>query len=456
MQNTQKALQYFNDHYENYLETYKDFLRIPSISTDPACKEHMLSACNFLVDQLRKMGVETIQIFPTGLHPILFAEKRSSSPDAPTLLVYGHYDVQPPNPLDEWLTPPFEPTLRGENLYARGASDMKGQVMVTLTALDSVLKNTELPLNVKFLFEGEEEVGSPSLDPFIESHQDLLKCDMVLNPDSGMVGADLPTLVYGLRGLLYFEVRIDGPKADLHSGLFGGVVANPAIVLSEIIAKLHHPDGSIAIPGFYDQVIPLTPEDRLKIAALPTSEDDYLKISGVPALFGEVGYTPLERSSARPTLDVNGFYSGFISEGSKTIIPAYAKAKISCRLVPNQDPDKIYRLTKQYIESLVPSTVHATIFKHSGAPAYLAENAPGLSNLTNALTETWNKPVLLKREGGSIPVATTMLNFLGVKSLLTGFGLPDDNIHSPNEHQHLPTWKKGVETLIRFYTSFAK
>ncbi|MGV8050540.1 MAG: dipeptidase [Anaerolineaceae bacterium] len=450
------SIKYFEDHFDNYMETYLDLLRIPSVSTDPACTKDMTTTITFLANLLEEMGAETVQIFPTEMHPILFAEKRAFIPNAQTLLVYGHYDVQPPNPLDEWSTPPFEPAIRGENLFARGASDMKGQIMAGLIALDSVLKTSQLPLNIKFLFEGEEEIGSPSLDSFIESHQELLKCDMVLNPDAGMIGPNSPTIVYGLRGLLYFEVRIDGPKADLHSGLFGGNVANPAIVLSEIIAKLHNPDGSVAIPGFYDRVLPLTPEEKAKIASVPNPDENYLKITGVPQLYGEKGYTLLERAGARPTLDVNGFYSGFIGEGSKTIIPAYAKAKISCRLVPNQEPDDIYALTEEYIRSLVSKSVRATIFKHSGAPAYLADNAPGADNLRQALMETWNTPVSFKREGGSIPVATTMQRFLGVKSLLTGFGLPDDNIHSPNEHQHLPTWKKGIQALIRFYLSFSQ
>jgi len=314
----------------------------------------MQRACDFLVNRLKSLGAERIEVFPTPVHPILYAEKHSLKPGAPTLLIYGHYDVQPVAPLDEWQSPPFEPTLTGDYLTARGASDMKGQVMAALSAIDSVLQAGELPLNLKFLFEGEEEIGSPSLDPFIESHRDLLACDMVLNPDAGMVGPDAPTIVYGLRGLLYFEVRVDGPQADLHSGLFGGVVANPAIVLAELVASLHNPDGSVAVPGFYDQVLPLTPEEKARIAAIPTSQAELLAITGAPALFGEAGYTPLERIGARPTLDVNGLYSGFIGEGSKTIIPAYAKAKISCRLVPNQDPDQVYAAIQRYIESKVP------------------------------------------------------------------------------------------------------
>lgn len=455
MEIAEKALNYFNDHLDEKIEQYCDFLRIPSISTDPDHKTDMGRAEAFLSDYLRAMGL-TVQSFQTPIHPIVYAEKLDAGADAKTLLIYGHYDVQPPDPLDEWVTPPFEPTIRGENLYARGASDMKGQVMICLSALEAVLKTSTLPINVKFLLEGEEEIGSPSLDHFIDTHRELLKCDMVLNTDSGMISAHSPTIVYGLRGLVYFELRIDGPKADLHSGIFGGNVANPAIVLTEIIAKLHNSDGSVAIPGFYDKVLEITPEEKLKIAGAQEFETDMLGVTGVPKLYGEANFTPLERAGARPTLDVNGFYSGFIGEGAKTIIPAYAKAKISCRLVPYQEPDEIYGLIQRHIASLVPDTVKAMLFKHSGGPAYMADDAPGVENLSKALSTTWNHPITFKREGGSIPVATTMQRMLGVKSMLTGFGLPDDAIHSPNEKQHLPTWKLGVRAIIRFLLSFGE
>jgi len=454
MTHIENSLKFFTEHTDNFLQQYQDLVRIPSVSTDPEHKADMQAACKFLADKLRGLGAGHVEVFPTKVHPILFAEMRADAEDAPTILIYGHYDVQPAAPIEEWQTPPFEPTISGEYLTARGASDMKGQVMAALAAVESVLAAGPLPVNLKFLLEGEEEIGSPSLDGFIASHADLLACDIVLNPDSGMVSRDSPTIVYGLRGLLYFEIRVDGPKADLHSGLFGGNVANPANVLAAIIARLHNPDGSVAVPGFYDKVLPLSPEEKQRIASVPFDPQALLQITGVPQLFGEAGYSPLERTGARPTLDVNGIYSGFIGEGSKTIIPAYAKAKISCRLVPDQNPDEIYALIQAYITSLTPEAVRLTIFKHSGAPAYLADDAPGLEQLSKALAETWKKPLSFKREGGSIPVATTMQTHLGVKSLLTGFGLPDDQIHSPNEHQHLPTWKLGVQALIRFLLSF--
>lgn len=454
MSRTLNAIRDFENTELEKMRTLDAFLRIPSVSADPEMKTQVLEAAEFLKSYFDKLGMDEVEIFPTGLHPVVFAEKRSKLPDAKTLLIYGHYDVQPPDPLDSWTTPAFDPSIRGEYLFARGSSDMKGQILATVFALESVLKTGELPINIKFILEGEEEIGSPSLQGFIRDHTDLLKCDMILNPDAGMINKDSPTIVNGLRGLVYFEIRIDGPKMDLHSGLFGGNVANPANVLAKIIAQLHNPDGSVAIPGFYDSVRVLSDEDRKKIALNPTSETDFLKITGAPAISGEQGYTLLERQGARPTLDVNGLYAGFIGEGAKTIIPAYAKAKISCRLVPDQDHAKIYELAEKHIRSLVPSTVTVSFIKHSGGPSYLADDAPGLPNLIQAFKEIWQKDVVFKREGGSIPVATVMQEILGVKSILTGLGLPDDAIHSPNEHLHLPTWRKGIQAYIHFLTSF--
>ncbi len=456
MSRVEKAITYFHENQNSLTESFFDLVRIPSVSTDPDHRQDMVRAAEFLANYLKEIGFERVDIYPTDIHPILFAEKKSDNPNAKTLLVYGHYDVQPVDPLNEWKSDPFHPEFRNDYVYARGASDMKGQVMATVLALESTLKTGDLPINIKYLLEGEEEIGSPSLDGFIERNTDLLSCDMILNPDAGMVGKDQPTLVYGLRGMTYFEVRIDGPKADLHSGLWGGNVANPANVLAEIIAKLHNSDGSVAIPGFYDRIPPLSQEDRLRISTNELTEESIAEMTGVPVVYGEPGFTPLERQGVRPTLDVNGLYSGFIGEGAKTIIPAYAKAKISCRLVPNQDPMEIYDLAKNYILSIAPNTVRTKVFLHSAGPAYLADDAPGAQNLVEAMGAVWDSPVTYKREGGSIPVATVMQRELGVKSLLTGFGLPDDAIHSPNERLHFPTWLKGVETLIRFYLSFGE
>ncbi|HSN93823.1 MAG TPA: dipeptidase [Anaerolineaceae bacterium] len=454
MENLQTELNWFDANYNEKLNDLFTLLKIPSVSTDPEKKADIQAACDYLAEYLKGLGADKVQTFKTKVHPILYAEFIKAGPSAKTLLIYSHYDVQPADPINEWRTEAFTPTLVNNNLYARGASDMKGQLMATIFAVEALLKTGGLPINVKFLLEGEEEIGSPSLDSFIHSHKELLACDIVLNPDAGMISKDMPTLTYGLRGMIYFELRIDGPQADLHSGLFGGVVANPANVLAEIIAKLHNPDGSIAIPGFYDEVLPLDEIERKKLASHKSADEGFLQVSGSPKLFGEAGYTSNERAGARPTLDVNGLYSGFIGEGAKTIIPAYAKAKISCRLVPDQDPEIIYMKAQRYIASLVPDTVRATFYKHSGSPAYLASDAPGSAQLVKALEETWRRPVTYRREGGSIPVATTMQNALGVKSLLTGFGLPDDQIHSPNEHQNMTVWKLGIQAFIRFLESY--
>ncbi|MEA4812945.1 MAG: dipeptidase [Anaerolineaceae bacterium] len=456
MNETDTALNWFDKNYERKLEDYFQLVRIPSVSTDPERKKDVLAACDYLAAYFNKLGADAVEIFPTKVHPVLFAEFKSPEKNAKTLLSYGHYDVQPVDPVQEWQTDPFTPTMVEDRLYARGSSDMKGQVMASIFALEAILATGKLPMNIKFILEGEEEIGSPSLDSFIENHKHLLACDMILNPDAGMVARDMPTLVYGLRGLVYFELRIDGPRADLHSGLFGGVVANPAIVLSEIIARLHNPDGSVAIPGFYDHVIPLDEEERKKMASQKNADENYLQVTGSPKLYGEKGFNSLERAGARPTLDVNGLYSGFIGEGAKTIIPAYAKAKISCRLVPNQDPQEIFLKIQKYIASLIPDTVRGTVYKHSGGPAYLADDAPGADRLIKALEETWGSPITYRREGGSVPVATTMQKTLGVKSLLTGFSLPDDQVHSPNEHQNMTVWNLGVKALIRFLTSFGE
>ena len=304
------------------------------------------------------------------------------------------------------------------------------------------------------LFEGEEEIGSPSLDKFLEQYKAILNADFVLNPDAGMISPDNPTIVYGLRGLAYFELIIKGPKADLHSGLFGGIIHNPAIVLSELIAGMHDENGKITLPNFYDLVRNLSAGDKQRIAAVPLEEDRLLSITEVKKFHGEEGFSMLERIGARPTLDVNGFYSGFIGEGGKTIIPAFAKAKISCRLVPDQDPEAVNNQMTDYLNAHVPDTVTWELVKMSGAPAYLADDAPGLINMKNALESVWKKPVVFKREGGSVPVATSFKNILGLDSILTGFGLPDDQIHSPNERLHLPTWRLGTKALIHFFSSF--
>jgi len=450
----QLALASYKSNYDSLLKQFLSFLSIPSVSTADNFKEDMLKAAEFLVVKFKEIGFQNVQAFPTSRHPIVFCEYLVD-PEKPTILLYGHYDVQPPDPLEEWDTPPFIPQIRDDYIYARGASDMKGQVWAFTSALQAILETSDLPLNIKLLIEGEEEIGSPSLDRFLEENKSLLKCDLALNTDAGMLAPDKPTIVTGLRGMAYFELRLFGPNADLHSGVFGGTVGNPANILCQVVADMHDDRHRVTLPGFYDKVRELSIEEKRALSKIGMNEDFFKDISGVPALLGEEGYSPVERVGARPTLDVNGFYSGYIEEGAKTIIPAYAMAKISTRLVPDQDPNEIFESMKSFLEDSVPEAVRWELDFLSGAPAYIAETqTTGLDQFTGALEATWGLKPLMKREGGSVPVATAMKEILGIDSILTGFGLPDDKIHSPNERLHMPTHRKGVEALIRFFLSF--
>ena len=448
------AKAYYQKNFDNLFQEFLQLVKIPSVSTDEAKKNDIQKAAIFLVEKLKGIGFQNVEAYQTPLHPIIYGEFIVDEAK-PTLLLYGHYDVQPPDPVSEWDTPPFEPDLRGDHLYARGASDMKGQIWALISALESVIKTSNLTVNIKFLIEGEEEIGSPSLDAFLEDQKSLLACDLVLNTDASMIDPDKPTIIYALRGMAYFELRIFGPKADLHSGSFGGVVANPANVLAKLIAGMHDDQHRVTLPGFYDKVRPISSEERALLARLEIDGAFYQNISGVPAISGEPDFYPIERVGARPTLDVNGLFSGYTEPGAKTIIPSYAMAKISTRLVPDQDPKEVHQSLKSYLEQHAPETVNWELDFMSGAPAYITEESvPGMDRFLEALEKTWGVKPLMKREGGSIPVATSMKNILGVDSILTGFGLPDDQIHAPNERLHIPTHRKGVEALIRFFLSF--
>ena len=445
---------HYQDNQDRLLDELMDLLRIPSVSTDPSHSEDIINAVHFLKKKLDTLEFDLVKVFKTPGHPILYAEKIVNQ-DSPVLLVYGHYDVQPPDPIKEWKNPPFEPFVEDDHLYARGASDMKGQVWATISAIESILKTDTLPVNIKILIEGEEEIGSPNLESFLKEHKSMLECDFVLNPDAGMLAPDKPTITYSLRGLAYFELRIIGPKADLHSGIFGGVIDNPANVLSKVIAGMHDQKGRVTLPNFYDAVRKISDEERQQLSKLGMDSTFYKTLTGVSALGGEDGFTPIEQVGVRPSLDVNGIYAGYIEKGAKTIIPAYAMAKISTRLVADQDPEQVHQSLRTYLKQNVPSSVKWELDYLSGAPGYLVQdNAPGVDLFINALQKTWGAEPLLKPEGGSIPVATSMKNILGVDSIITGFGLPDDQIHSPNERLHLPTHRKGVEALIRFLMSF--
>ncbi len=444
------ALEYARSNRDRFLDEYKDLLRIPSISTLPEHKGDVVRTAEWLTGQLRSIGLPTVSIIPTEGHPVVYAES-APTPGKPTVLVYGHYDVQPVDPLDEWVTPPFEPDIRGDYLFARGASDMKGQIFAQLKALEALAKQGEFPFTIKYLLEGEEEVGSPNLGTFIDIHREQLGCDFVLNCDSGIYKPDMPAIVYALRGLAYFEVEVRGPKKDLHSGLFGGSVHNPAQVLCELIAGMHDERGRVTLPGFYDKVCPLDEEEREALARLPHSDDEWMDMAGVSALWGEEGYTTLERVGARPTLDVNGFLSGFTGEGSKTVLPAKAMAKISMRLVADQEETEIHGQLCEYMKARVPEMVEWAVrdLVH-GKGAVMDRHSPYMEAAVAALKTVFGKEPLFKREGGSVPVVGLMQEKLGVDTIMMGFALPDDGIHGPNERQYLPNFYKGIDTYIHF------
>ena len=451
MTGRERAVAYVREHREAFLESLKEFLRIPSISTTPEHADDVREAAEWVADYLRALGLANVRVYPTSGHPVVYGESLAAGEGAPTVLIYGHYDVQPADPLDLWETPPFEPSIRGEHIYARGATDMKGQVMATLAAVEAIVRTGDLPVNVKFLIEGEEEVGSPSLPAFIAQHKGMLACDVSLNPDAGMLAPDKPTITYALRGLAYFEVWVYGPKQDLHSGVFGGVVHNPAQALAELIAGMHDEHGHITLSGFYDSVRPLDEEERAELARLPMGEDFYLENTGVPALWGEPEYTPVERATARPTLEVNGIVSGFTGEGAKTVIPSKAMAKISMRLVPDQDPKEVHQQLLRYLKEHAPETIRWDVVEMHGAPPAITDrHSPGVQAMAQAMETVWGVRPLFKREGGTIPVVAFIREQLGADSVLTGFAMPGDNMHGPNEKLHLPTWYRGIEALVHF------
>ncbi len=451
------ALDYAHSNAARFLDELKQLCAIPSISTDETAKEHVLRAAGWIASHLSSLGASNVQVFPTSGHPIVYGELLQAGPAATTALIYGHYDVQPVDPLNLWVSEPFHPDVRGENIYGRGVTDMKGQLMVALDAVEAILKTSALPLNFKFLFEGEEEIGSPHLSSFLESHKDLLCSDIAINPDTGAITPDIPCITYALRGLAYMEIRIDGPDHDLHSGVFGGAILNPAQALCELIAGMHDEQARVTLPGFYDPVVALADEERTELARLPIGDQFYLDATGSPALYGEAGYTTVERIGARPTLEVNGLLSGFTGEGAKTVLPAWAMAKISCRLVPNQTPEDVYKQMQAYLEAHAPKTIRWQLSPMHGGPASLSDrNSVYIQALSKALTEVWHKQPVFKREGGSVPVVLDFQRILGIETVNTGFSMLDDNMHSPNEKLHLPTWYRGIDAFIHFYFNLAE
>jgi acetylornithine deacetylase/succinyl-diaminopimelate desuccinylase-like protein len=446
------ALKYAHDNQEKFLEELCDFLTIPSISTNPEQKKEMEQAAEWVAEKLKSCGLANVQIFATDGHPVVYGESLAAGNSAPTILIYGHYDVQPADPLDLWESGPFEPDQRGENLFARGATDMKGQVMASINAIESITQSGDLPVDVKFLIEGEEEIGSPNLARFIEHNKNLLACDFALNPDTGLLGPELPTITYALRGLAYFEIYVYGPDHDLHSGIFGGVVHNPAQALCELIAGMHDEYGHITLPGYYDKVRLIDEDEREELSRLPMDDNFYIKQTGAPSIWGEAGFSPVERTGARPTLEINGLLSGFTGEGSKTVLPAWAMAKISMRLVPDQDPEEVYQQLQAYMEAKAPNTIRYGIKELAGSPATISDrDSVGVKGMEEAMESVWGKRPIFKREGGSVPVVGMFQEILGIESVNCGFSLPDDNFHSPNEKLNLPTWYRGIDTFIHFF-----
>ena len=442
---------------EHFLDELFTFLRIPSVSTDSSQKMAIEQAADFLLNQLNSLKLSRVERYETQGHPIVYGE-HCPFDDRPTVLIYGHYDVQPSDPEYLWDTPPFEPTIKEGKIYARGASDDKGQSFTHVKALQSLIEaDGGIPVNIKILLEGEEEIGSPNLVPFIESHKDMLQCDMVLISDTSMFGLDQPSITFGLRGLAYMEVEVVGPNRDLHSGVYGGAVENPLNVLCEIIAQLKDKDGVVQIPRFYDKVEALTPKDREAMADLPFDEIAYKSSLDVDAVHGEKGYSTLERASARPTLDVNGIWGGYQGEGAKTVLPSKANAKISMRLVPNQDPHEIACLFEQQVLSLAPKTVKVKVTEHHGGYASRTDlNFYGLKAAATAFEEVYKTPVLFSMEGGSIPIVADFKRVLGVESILMGFGVTSDAIHSPNESFHVKDFYRGIKTSARFFQLLAE
>jgi len=450
-----QALAYARAQREQYLSEYQEFLAIPSISTLSEHKEDMQRAAQWVAQSLTSMGFAPVEIVPTAKHPVVYGEWLNA-PGKPTVLIYGHYDVQPVDPLNEWVSPPFTPTLRGDDLYARGASDMKGQVHMFLKALQAIIKHNELKVNIKVMVEGEEEIGSPNLAAFIDAYRARLNCDFVLNADSGILRPDLPSLVYGLRGLAYFEIWVHSLDHDLHSGTFGGSVHNPAQVLCELIAGMHDANGRVTLPGFYDKVRQLSAEERAELARAPHTDADWKRMAGAFDLYGEQGYTTIERTGARPTLEVNGLLSGFTGEGSKTVLPAKAMAKISMRLIPNQDDREIEAQLRAYLQQKAPATVRWEVKSLATGPAVLVEkDSGGMRAAMQALEATFGVRPVLTLGGGSVPVVSLFQNKLKVDSIIMGFGLQDDNLHAPNEKQHLPNYFRGIEAFIRFFGAIA-
>jgi acetylornithine deacetylase/succinyl-diaminopimelate desuccinylase-like protein len=451
---SEKARKYSRDHSERFRHELFELLRIPSLSGDPAHFGDVKRAAEWLASHLHAMGITSAKVMPTAGHPVVYGEWMGAGKNKPTVLVYGHYDVVPAVKEDGWDTPPFEPVEKNGKIYCRGATDDKGQLFIHLKALESYLEtNGGPPVNVKFLLEGEEEVSSPNLAPFIKSHMSLLKSDVCVISDSSMRKIEEPAITHSLRGMTYIEIEVQGPREDLHSGFWGGATHNPALALVEILGKLFHPDNSIAVPGFYDDVATLSDEERKMIAKTDLTEAQFKESTGVPAVWGDKRYTIRERLSARPTLEINGMWSGY---SGKTIVPAKAGAKVSCRLVGNQDPDKIYKLLKKYIESITPPTVKVNVkLITTGKPALIPYNLPAMQAAARAYEIGWGHKAVFTRGGGSIPIVADIYSMMKIPVVMMGYGLDSDGLHSPNEHYSIEMFHRGIETAIVYLDELA-
>lgn len=452
----EQARAYASQHADRFKQELVEMLRIPSVSTDPAHAGDIERMANWLASHLRALGLESARVMPTAGYPVVYGEWLGAGPDKPTVLVYGHYDVVPAAMEDGWDAPPFEPVEKDGRLYARGATDDKGQLFIHVKALESYLQSGGAPVNVKFLLEGEEEVSSPNLTPFVKEHLDLLRADVCVISDSSMRVIEEPAITHSLRGMTYIEVEVQGPKEDLHSGFWGGATHNPALALVEILGKLYNADNTIAVPGFYDDVVPLTPEEREMIARNPLTEAQFKEATGVPALWGDQDYTVRERVSARPTLDINGLWSGYSGPGPKTIIPAKAGAKLSSRLVGNQDPHKIFQQLKQYIESVAPPTVSVQVsLITTGNPALIPFDLPEMQAAARAYQKGWGHTPVFTRGGGSIPVVADIRALMDIPVVMMGYGLDSDGLHAPNEHFSMEMFQRGIQTAIVYLDELA-
>lgn len=447
---------YIDQNKQRFLDELFDLLRIPSVSANPDFKEDVFEAASFIKARLEEAGADLVEVCPTDGYPIVYGEK-IIDPKLPTVLVYGHYDVQPADPYELWHTPPFEPTIKNEKIYARGSADDKGQMYMHVKAFELMMRTNQLPCNVKFMIEGEEEVGSGNLGPFCIANRERLKADVVLISDTSMIANDVPSIDVGLRGLSYVEVEVTGPNRDLHSGVYGGGVANPINILAKMIASMHDENNHITIPGFYDKVVELSAAERKAMNEAPFDLEDYKTDLGIADVWGEKGYTTMERTGIRPTLDVNGIWGGYTGEGSKTVLPSKAYAKISMRLVPNQSSHEITEIFKRHFESIAPAGVKVVVRPHHGGePVVTPTDSPAYLAAAEAMETTFGKTPIPTRGGGSIPIVALFEKELGLKSVLMGFGLDSDALHSPNEHYGLFNFYKGIETIPYFFENFTR